>query len=268
MTRLLRQELHKIISFKFVFLWSILIISPILYTLLRIKEYSLLDRLDFYELTMSTMLPLLFPLIVVLIYLVSFSNEITNNFIFYTRLRIDIENYLVTKFTINAILVFIIMFSFSFIPFVFAFYIEPLFNFIVYEPENSGLTFSELIRNSYERLTFSQLLEYGSFIYGFSYSVWVGLNGILYSSLGFLSLLLLKNRFLALSIPFLLYHLGSFIIAVLGFPMLLLDASIFPYNTIQFPIWVVFIPFLFILLICIGVYVYIRKSLYTLDNLG
>ena len=267
MISLLREEINNNISFKFIIVWFLIIISPIIYNLFRLNQYSLLDSLDFFELTMTTILPLVFPLIVVIVYLVPFSNEITNNYLFYTRLRINVQRYLTIKFAANSIIVFVIMFSFIFIPFLFSFYIEPLFGIVNYEPETSGLSTPELIKNTYERLTFSQLLEYGSFTYGFLYSIWVGLNGVIYATIGFFALLLVKNKFLALSIPFLLYHLGSFIIAVADFPFLLLDASIFPYNTVQYPILIVFIPFLFLLFLCFGLYIYIKKNLYQLDSI-
>jgi len=267
MNQLIRKDVKDIFSFKFILIWFALIITPIVYNLIRVKEYSLLDPLDFYTLIISTILPLFFPIVVVIIYLVTFSRQISNNFILYTRLRIDIKKYLGAKFITNAIVVFFVMFSSVFIPFIFAFYIEPLLGIIVYEPENSGLSTSELIKNTYQRYTFSQLLEYGSFTYGFLYAVWVGVNSVIYTSLGFFALLLINNRFLALSIPFLLYHLGSFIIAVLNYPMLLLDASIFPFNITQYPIWIVCLPLLFLFLVCMGLYIYTKRNLYRLDSI-
>lgn len=267
MFQLLGKEFRNIVTLKFIIVWFLLILAPIIYTLLTVKQYSLIDRLDLYELNLSTILPLLFPLIVVLIYLANFSGEITNSFLSYTRLRVDIKQYLKTKLIANNIIVFIIMFSFVFIPFLFAFYIEPSFGMVTFEPENSGLSNTQLLNNSYNRFTFSQFLEYGSFTYGFLYSVWVGLNGVVYATLGFFALLLINNRFLALSIPFLLYHLGSFIIAVIDVPMILLDASIFPFNISQYPIWTAFIQFLFLSCICGALYVYTNKNLYRMDNI-
>lgn len=267
MINLLRNEISNFTSVKTIFIWLVIIISPIIITLVRLNQYSLIDSLDFFELIMTAFLPLLFPLIVVIIYLVPFSNEITNNFLFYTRLRVSIHRYLAVKIIANSIMVFVILFSFSFIPFLFVFYLEPLFGFVNYEPENTGLSESELIKDTYKRLTFSQLIEYSSFAYGFLYSIWVGVNGVVYATLGFFALLLTKNKFVALSIPFLLYHLGSFIIAVVDFPMFLLDASIFPFNTVQFPISVVFIPFLFLLFCCCGLFIYIYKHIHQLDSI-
>ncbi|WP_338705507.1 ABC transporter permease [Priestia aryabhattai] len=266
MFQLLNKEFRNIVTPKFIIVWFLLILAPVIYTLSTVKQYSLLDRLDLYELHLSTILPLLFPLIVVLIYLANFSGETKNNFLSYTRLRIDIKQYLRTKLIANNIIVFIIMFSFVFIPFLFAFYIEPSLGIINFEPENSGLNAAQLLNNSYNRFTFSQLLEYGTFTYGFLYSAWVGLNGIVYATLGFFALLLINNRFLALSIPFLLYHLGSFIIAVVNVPMVLLDASIFPFNISQYPIWTAFIQLLFLCCIIFSLYIYTNKNLYRLDN--
>lgn len=241
------------------------IIAMITYSVINASEYSFLEPLEYYTFIIGAFLPILFPLIIIMICNIQFSSEIKNRFIMYKRFRETNTNYLVSTLVSNLIIVFIVVFSFTFIPFIFAFYIEPFLQIIQYEPENLyNMTLEERQQTSF---TYSQLMQFHPLVFATTYAIWVGVNGGLYSMLGFLFLLVLENRFIALSIPFLLYHLGSFIIAILGIPAFLFDATIFPFNINQHEIWTTFIPFSFILMVCVTLGIYIKKNRFELSNL-
>ena len=91
--------------------------------------------------------------------------------------------------------------------------------------------------------TFDQLLVYGPFVYGFIYSLWVGINGILYATLPLILCLILDHSFVALSIPFVWYQGMSFVSAVLGISKFAPLYTVFPYSIIQQELWTVFVPF-------------------------
>ncbi|MBU5468722.1 ABC transporter permease [Virgibacillus sp. MSJ-26] len=246
MAKLISIELYRNLNFKNSIIIAGLILIPIIYNIYRIDQFSLVNSLDLFSFNMSVFLPFLFPLLVVLIYAQPFSNELSNNYITYTRVRIDFKKYILIKLISNSILVFLSFFVVVFIIFLFSYYIEPHLGFVNYEPENINLTTEGLLDYDISMFTFTQLIKYSTLLYGLTYSGWVALNAVLYSSMAMLATLLFRNTFVALSIPFLFYHIGSFIIAVLGFPMFLLDASIFPFNVEQQPIYIAFIPFLFV----------------------
>lgn len=157
---------------------------------------------------------------------------------------------------------FFFIFVFSY--FIFSFYIESFFGLVSYHPESYNLNEITVIENTYKRHTFTQLLEYGSITYGLFYSSWVASNAAAYASLGFLLVLIIENKFLALSIPFLLYLLGSFVMGAFSITKFRFADSVFPFNYIQQPIWTAFIPFLFLVVLCLILVIIVSKRM---DNI-
>ncbi|KPC97191.1 hypothetical protein LR69_04596 [Geobacillus sp. BCO2] len=105
-------------------------------------------------------------------------------------------------------------------------------------------------------VTFSQFLRYGEFVYGLVYSVWVAINGVLYSTIAFMLLLNISNPFIALSLPFLFYHIFNFVTALFDIPMFSPLSTIFPFNIEQQPLWTVLVPFLFLLVVSVTLFVF------------
>lgn len=265
MKRVIKININRFFRFRNISLLVIGIVSMIAYSLVKENEYSFLNPLEYYSFMVGAFLPILFPIIIIIICDLQFSNEIKNRFLVYERFREGDSDFVVSKLVSNIIIVFTVMFIVIFTPFIFAFYIEPLFNLIIYEPENLyNMTTQE---NQITSFTYSQLMQVHPLFFAVVYSAWVGLNGSLYSVLGFLCLLILENRFVALSIPFLVYQLGSFVIAILGVPTFLLNSTIFPFNIEQHAIWTTFVPFTFIFTICIILSIYIKKNKYELNSL-
>src|SRR5699024_11775343 len=54
------------------------------------------------------------------------------------------------------------------------------------------------------------------FLYGVLYSLWVAINGALYTTVAYLLSISIKNRFVALTIPFLWWFIMNFITGILG----------------------------------------------------
>ncbi len=256
---ILLRQFKSLVSIKFIVIWSFLIIGPIIFAVSKSDEYMLFRPVDLFTLILENILPMLFPLIVVCIFLLNFSNEKKDHFLFYTRSRIPIKKYLKNKFWLNNFSVFTVIFLFVFIPFVFCFYIEPSLGLVKYYPIESESDISTH--------TFSQFLSYGSLVYGVVYSLWVALNGVLYAAIAFFLLMTINNSFLALSLPFIFYHIVDFGIAILGFSKFSLTSTIFPFNIVQQPLWTVIVPFFFLALILLCLYIYIRKNFYKLDAL-
>ncbi|WP_165842380.1 ABC transporter permease [Paenibacillus xerothermodurans] len=211
-------------------------------------------------------LPLAFVLLATLVYLGSFSREIKNRFLVYTRLRTPLRKMLRIKFAANFLVTFGVFFVFTFGYFLFSFYIVPLLRLVQFHPEVYMLNEVTVVQDSYTRHTFTQLLQFGSLTYGFFYSCWVGLNAAVYATIGFFMVLIIRNQFLALSIPFLLYILGSFVMAASGLMRFRFPDAVFPYSYMQLPIWTAFAPFLFLLFICIILFLAVNKNLERIDN--
>ncbi len=219
----------------------------------NIKEgYQFFEPIEVFQEMVSTIIPLLFPAIIIIIYLPLFLQELRNNFVLYSRPRIPLNTYLLSKIIVNAFLTGGIVFLLIFFPFVFAVYLEPHLGIIFYSPKDANSVIP--------MFTFSQLLEHGNLAYGLIFSLWVSINAVIYSSIALLLMLVLSNPFVALSVPFLFYHIFNFVTGILNVPMFSPISTIFPFNIVQQPLWTVLVPFLFLLIIFIGLFVFTMRK--------
>lgn len=263
----LRNELFSHFNIRIIIPWLFVMASPVIYYFVVGDGYVFRDPLDIFTFLLEGVLIVVFPLLATLIYLPSFSAELKNRFIVYTRLRIPVEKLLFIKFMANAVLTFSAFFIFVFSMFLLSFYVFPSQEWVLFEPEVYGLTESTLIMDAYTRHTFTQLLAYGPFTYGLLYSFWVGVNAAIYTTIGFLLLLLIQNKFVAMSIPWLIYIVGSFILASSSLRPFKLSDTIFPFAYTQQPIWTAVVPFFALCCLCILFWIIIRKKFHTLDDL-
>lgn len=184
--------------------------------------------------TIGSVIALLFPLLFIILYANSYALEQKENFITYTKTRVRLSHYLMAKGIVNATVVFGTAFLMIFLPFVFIVYIEPAIGLVSYYTQIQGVVSVG---------TFEPFLRYGTFVYAIVYSLWVAVNAVLYATAAYVLTLLIKNSFLALSLPFLWYFVSNFAIAVLGYPQFSMSSTVFPFNIIQQPLWTVLFPF-------------------------
>ncbi|OMC71566.1 hypothetical protein BK126_05680 [Paenibacillus sp. FSL H7-0326] len=260
-------ELKRRVTLKFLVVWLLITCIPLIIAILRSGSYAFRDSLDFYTFILEDVVTLLFPFVILFIYLIFFTSEIQDRFLAYTRLRAPIESTINVKFLANGLMTFIAVFLSMIIFFLFAFYLEPFMQFANMRPELYGLNEQNITEDTYNRHTFTQLLRYGTVTYGVLYSGWVALNAACYVSLGFMFVILVNNRFFALSIPFLVYFIGSFLAASFNLDPYQFTHSIFPYGYIQGPIWKSFVPFIILVLLIIGMYTYVRSNISKLERL-
>ncbi|MBA9087297.1 hypothetical protein FHR92_003781 [Fontibacillus solani] len=259
MLREILIEIKNKLTLLFVILWLLFTVAIISFAVYRSQRYELRDWLDYFEFTLDGALPIIFPIIAILIYVTSFSEEVKNRFLIYTRMRRPLMDTIYIKFIANIILTFLFFFFLVLICFLFAYLIEPQLGIAQYNPAGYGLTNNNIIQDTYTRHTFSQLLKYGVFTYGLIYSLWVGVNGALYAAIGFLLVLLIRNRFLALSLPFISYIVVIFTLNALGLQIYRLNYSIFPFDRVQSPVWTAFIPFFFLMLFLVCLLIFVKK---------
>ncbi|BBW97136.1 ABC transporter permease [Geobacillus icigianus] len=238
----LMVELKRALTKKNILFWLGLIVLLPTARFYMVKDgYQFYKPIEVFHETVSGIIPLLFPVIAIIIYLPSFLQEQRNKFITYTRTRVPLHTYIISKGLINALLTGLVIFLLIFLPFVFIVYFEQKLGIIHYNSSNEHMRIPAV--------TFSQFLSYGEFTYGLVYSLWVALNGVVYSTIAFLLLLNVSNPFVALSIPFLFYHLFNFVTGLLNFAVFSPLSTIFPFNIEQQPLWTVFVPFSLLLII-------------------
>ncbi|SEN68709.1 hypothetical protein SAMN05192533_11773 [Mesobacillus persicus] len=251
----LAVELKKSITSTNLLIWStIIFLIPAISFLQYTSGYMFFEEIELFQSIISGIIPLLFPVIVIFIFLQTFIQELKNNYITYVRPRIPKKIYLLSKGITNALLTGLVVFMMIFVPFIFAVYIEPKLGIIKYTPS------SFLEDGSSGSTTFSQFLPLGELSYGVLYSLWVTINGVVYASISFSLLLLIKSRFIALSAPFLFYHIFNFIAGVLGHARFSPISTVFPFNIEQQPLWTVIIPFLVLILILMILLFCLRRS--------
>lgn len=246
-------ELKRAYTIKNLLIWiAIIVLLPIIRFHMIKDGYQFFEPIEVFQETVSMLISLIFPALVIIIYLPSFIQEQRNNFITYSRVRIPLNTYILSKGLTNAFLTGLVTFLLIFLPFVFVLYVEPYIGIINYTTidDNSVIP----------TVTFSQLLTYGNLTYGLVYSLWVCINGIVYSTIAFMLLLLLNNPFVAISVPFLFYHIFNFVTGIFGVAMFSPLSTIFPFNIVEQPLWTVFVPFSFLLLVLIGIYVFSMQN--------
>lgn len=251
MKHLIKLEVKKALNRKFLIYSVILILFPLVVILTMVNgEYAFFRPIEVHSEILGSVIALLFPLLLVPLNASSYADEKKDDFITYIKPRIYLKKYIVAKGIVNFGLTFIVGFLLIFIPFVFLQYIDPLFHFVIYiegfyQPVSVG--------------TFEFLTEHSYLTYGIVYSLWVGLNGALYASIAFLASIIINNKFIALSIPFVWYFVMNFVTAILGIEMFSPVFTIFPNISAQ-PIWTIFVPFSVLVLIIIGKIVYIKSK--------
>lgn len=238
----------------------IFMLLPLFYFFIRRDQYIFPDELSIFTFMFEGFFSMLFVLAATFIYSFNFSLEIKDRFILYERTRMNIRKLLNIKLTVLISSTFIVFFLMGIGYFIFSFYIAPSLNLIDYRPVDKPIT---------SRHTFTQLFQYGPVVYGILYSGWIALHAALFASLGFFFTLILSNSYIALSLPFLIYMIGSFLLPRIDIklmPFWFVD-SIFPFGFVQQPIWTAFVPFLGLMLVCIFLLVYVYARAERLDNL-
>jgi hypothetical protein len=262
------QEIKNRLDNKFFIFLAILFLFPYIMFFTRHNSYVFRDALDVYTFMFEGILPLIFVFLTVIIYVGGFSRLLNDRFIVYLRMRAPLKEILISCFLSNAFLTFIVFFLFAFNLFIFSYYIEPILGLVKYQPEVYSLTEKTVILDSYKRFTFTQLLEYGNFVYGFTYSIWIGINAIIYSSLGFFTVILFSKKLIGISFPVLFYIIGSFIF---GFSSTLMPYrmadTIFPFSIGQQSIWTNLTTISFLIVINLFLYFFTFKMKITsLEN--
>lgn len=251
MKHLISIELKKALSIKLFIVSMVLILGPlIIVTPIINGSYLFFRPIEVHsELINSSAISLLFPILLVILYANSYVNEKRENFLLYVKPRTNISKYILAKGLVNAIVTFIVAFLMIYIPFVFVQYIDPALGIIQYEtsfyqPTSVG--------------TFEFLAEKSVHLYGVMYSLWVAINGVLYVSVAYLLSICIKNRFVALSVPFLWWFIMNFVTGVLGIERFSPIFSVFPFSIATQPIWTVLVSFAVIILAIVSLFIYIK----------
>jgi hypothetical protein len=195
--------------------------------------FGTIGPFDFYAYLMqhNSVLPFVLPLVAVAPYVLSFTGVLGNRFVAYTRTRRGVRETLARHLTSNFLVTSGTFLVVGLVPQLFVVWGEPH-----YEPEAYELNTPEAIMAAQLRWkTFSQLLAYGPWTPAVAYSIWLALNAALYATIAMCSVLLISNRVLGLSLPWIGYLLVGFATAVLWLEAYSILLA-FPFDLKQIPL--------------------------------
>ena len=248
MKHLVTVEWKKALTLNKILLCLGIIFTPTTIQFFYVKSvYAFFRPVELHAEVIGGVIALLFPIFFIVLYSNSYANEIKDNFIIYMKSRTKLPDYLLAKGIVNGVLSFIVAFAMVFVSFVFILYIEPSLQIIHY---GNGQETSVG--------TFEIFLSYGTLTYGLVYSFWVGINAALYSTVAYVLTLIIKNHFLAISLPFLWYFIMNFVTGVLAHPEISTVSTVFPFNITQQPIWTIFLPFGVHIIILLSLIFYVK----------
>lgn len=250
----IRVEFKRSFIAKNLIKWLCIIFLIPLISFLPIKSgYYYFHRVELFQGMVGLFVPLIFPVLVIFIYLPDFLQEQKNHFITYTRSRISLSHYILVKGLMNAFLTGFIVFAMLLFTYLFVIFIEPnILHMVSYSPPVQG--------NTENSITFSQFMNYGEWTYVLLYSLWVAFNACVYTTIAFLLVLIIRRPFVALSAPFLFYHIFNFVAGVFGVARFSPLSTVFPFNIQQQELWTVMVPMITLLLILSILYIIVIRN--------
>ncbi|MET4705894.1 hypothetical protein [Frigoribacterium sp. UYMn621] len=169
---------------------------------------------------------LLFPLYVVFISCLRLYREVPTS----ERVTVRRESYLFARLATAGGISFVAFAFSTFLLFVLAFYVWPALGNPSVDPGVYFLTPETAVTSSFTESTYSQLLALGPLTFGILYSFWVGFCAAIWTSLAMAALLTVRNRPLAVALPFLVYIAQWVAASLLGNVRASFAASTFPFG--------------------------------------
>jgi hypothetical protein len=169
---------------------------------------------------------LFFPIYVVLVSCLRLYREVPKT----KRVAVRQEGYLFARLATAGGISFVAFALSTFLLFVLAFYVWPALGNPSVDPGVYFLTPETAVTSGFTESTFSQLLALGPLTFGILYSLWVGFCAAVWTSLAMAALLTIRNRPLAVALPFLVYIAQWVAASLLGNVRASFAASTFPFG--------------------------------------
>ncbi|MFD1716056.1 hypothetical protein ACFSBZ_16395 [Amnibacterium flavum] len=211
----------------------VLILGPLAIGIVGVQGGALRNNVDLYGEVMGSAVVLVAPLLAVLIGCLPLFSATRRRVVGHTRTDLDPEVYLGTKAVAAVTCTFVVFFLSAFLPYLLLVLVWPSLGNPGIDPSLYGLTAEEGRAAAQSAASYTQLLSIGEVAYGVIYGAWVGLGGATYCLLGLLALIVVPNRYLALTLPFVIYVLQSLVWGLIGFPTGALLFSLYPFGLEQ-----------------------------------
>ena len=173
---------------------------------------------------------ILMPLAITLLTCVGFSSDLAHRFISVQRTRCDVPILLCARFGSAIVVGFSLAFLYSFVAYVMSFHVWPLLGDPGIDPAGYLLTPEQAGDRAQHDEAFGSILAFGDLPFGIVYSSWFGFCGAVYAAMGIAACLVVRNRYLALSLPMLTVFGETLLFEILGHPHLALYFSTVPFG--------------------------------------
>ena len=227
------------------------LLCPVVYGIFLAPEYALVDPFDHFELAMSNLLPLLFPLLPALVYGPIFAAELSSGYWMPAQARQGrrayVRQHVVRAAALTGLLYVVVILVWGVVTML----ITPALGLIDYQPQ-------PIYPDPQERSTWTQLMAFGEPTFFVSYGLWVGLHAALYGALSVLLLIHISNRILALAAPAVGVFLINFILGNLNLGSWGPLPAVFTGNLTQGPLWIPVLNTLPLIGLCVWLYVVAR----------
>lgn len=239
---------------------ALVAIAPSADAALQISRWGLIDHYDLYGLILDTPLTLVFPLVIVAISCLPFTGQLSHRWISQTRTRASIRRVLGRRFGRIVAWSFAAGALFTGVPVIVAYALWPLWGDPGIDPAGAYMTADEAIVDSFGRDSYSWLLVHGPAVFGVAYSMFVGLAAASFGALGFAFLATVPNRFLALSLPLLLWMVWDTAAHFSGVPRASIRMSVFADGLSPGPLLETVLPtlVLFVMTIAFVTFAFVR----------
>ncbi len=212
---------------------AVIVVTPLMFAISQTGSSPARDRLELFSLSWSNLMPLLFPLLIGVVFLSRLADEFSNGGTRAVRTRTPLGRFLAVRAARVAAVAFGV-FALAVIVSWFHAFVTPseqLGGLI--SPPEPGETHSD----PSERYRFAGLLNIHPAVFGLFYAAWLGTNAAAYAVLGVAALVWVQNRFVALAVPFIVYLVLTVGPAVVGQESFSSSMAIFPFSLEQVPAW-------------------------------
>jgi hypothetical protein len=221
---------------------AVLILGPTALGIFETSNGVFRDELDIYSQFMISPFMLVFPLLICVVSCSGVFSEFQRRYVVNTRSRMDARRYLFSRIIGSSVAAFAIGFASAAFPAVVAFAVWPRVGDPRIDPSVYQLNAATAMTDAVTRYSFTDVLVHGTGVYGLAYSAWVGIIAAGLAATGVLSLVLMKNKVLAMLVPMLIYFTETLLASFASRPQLGLMFSAFPFGLEQQPLLVAALP--------------------------
>lgn len=239
---------------------AIVVIVPIAFGVWTVQSSAIPTNLGVFIQFMSSPVQLLVPLLATALGCSSLYAELGHRHLSNLRPRLTTRTILAQRLFRASIVPFAVLVASALLVYCVSFLIWPLLGNPFIDPSVYFKSEATARADDVTRVSYSELIRFGSFAYGAGYALWYGFGAALYGALGAACLFLIPNRAVAILFPLGLYVVQTIVAALLGSPYAGLLYSLAPFGLDQITPGLAALPTLFLACSIAALWVWIFRN--------